>query len=349
MGLLGTIGMLTVHIKSFGRKPAAENEPKLSFIVAVWNEGDRVRKCVESIIGQNYPKNKIRVIVVGGGDERTVAVCRVLQNQGKIHYIHEKERRGKWFALNTALKLVKDDYVAFTDADCVLERGWLRKMLSHDSDIVITDIYSLSESSLLGKFYTFILQFGPRLSESASPFLRTGEFSGIGSVVKREVFGKVRFKNNLVEDWAFVSDAKRRGFTVEHSDARAYEHTPKTLNDLRKGSLRVVKGFLSGGASIGAHTSLSMVMVSIISAVSIPLYAYQLFNLDQFSLLMMLAALASTASLFFVSAWKYDNYRLVFYAPFVIPLTAIVGLFSIETMLKVLAKQKIEWEIYDKV
>ncbi len=341
--------MLTIYAKSFNRNPAAKNEPKLSFIVAVWNEGDRVRKCVESILVQNYPKNKIKIIVVGGGDEKTVSVCKRLRDQGKVCYIHEKERGGKWFALNTAIRIVKDDYIAFTDADCVLERNWLRKMLARDSDIVITDVYSLSESSLLGKFYTFLLQFGPRLSESISPFLRTGEFSGIGSVVKGKVFSKVRFKNNLVEDWAFVSDAKCRGFIVEHSDARAYEHTPKTLNDLRKGSLRVAKGFLSGGASIGAHASLPMVVVSIISAVSIPLYAYQLFNLDQFSLLMMSAALASTSLLFFVSAWKYNNYRLIFYAPFVIPLTAIVGLFSIETVLKVLAKRKIEWEIYDKV
>src|SRR3989338_5940312 len=52
IGLLGTAGGLNMHAKSFYRKPAAENEPKLSFIVAVWNEGDRVRNCVESILGQ---------------------------------------------------------------------------------------------------------------------------------------------------------------------------------------------------------------------------------------------------------------------------------------------------------
>ncbi|MBI2085410.1 MAG: glycosyltransferase family 2 protein [Candidatus Aenigmarchaeota archaeon] len=342
---LCSLGMLI----QLSKKPSlVTKQPKLTFIVAVWNEGRRVAKCVNSILTQNYPVENIRIIVVGGGNQETVEECKKLAGEHKIEYMMEKERRGKWFALNTALKKVKTDYVAFTDADCVLEKDWLKKMLTHDADIVVADYLSISEKTLKGKFYAYVLYIGPRLSEGLNKFLRNGEFIGIGSLVKSKVFEKIKFRNSFIEDWWFVEDAKKRNFSVEHSTAKTYEHAPETLNGLRKGLLRLSKGFVLEAMSMGNASSIFMSAFYIIAALSIPFNIYQIISGSQFAINSILLTIFSLAVFSLVCSIKYKNYRFIFYSPMMIPLMAFTGLFSLEAVVKMLFGREIKWEIYNK-
>ncbi len=330
------------------KRPISSRQPKLTFIVAVWNEGNRVSKCVNSILAQNYPTEKIHVVVVGGGNKETVDECNKLAKKNRMEFIHEKERRGKWFALNEALTCVKTECVAFVDADCVLEKNWLKKMLSVDADVVVSDYLSISETSLKGKFYAYILYIGPRIAEGLDPFLRTGEFTGIGSLVRSKVFEKVRFRNSFIEDWWFAGDVKKRGFSVEHSTAKTYEHAPENLNDLRKGLLRISKGFVLEAMRMGNVSSVLMSAFYVIAGLSIPVNIYQIINGDTLAINAMIFMIFSMMAFASICALKYKNPRFVFYSPMIIPLMMFAGVFSMEAIVRIFTGKEIRWEIYNK-
>ena len=94
----------------------SKEKPQVSIIVAVWNEGERVKYCIESILKQDYPRDKTEIIIVGGGDSQTVSILRDFAKKGKIQYLYEKQRMGKWFSLNRAIAKSKNEIIAFTDA-----------------------------------------------------------------------------------------------------------------------------------------------------------------------------------------------------------------------------------------
>ncbi len=339
---------LGIMLKLLKKPRLGTKQPKLTFIVAVWNEGKRISKCVNSILAQNYPVENIHVIVIGGGNSETVEECEKLAKSHKIEYLREKERRGKWFALNTALKGVKTEYVAFTDADCVLEKDWLKKMLSVDADIVVADYLSISEKTLKGKFFAYVLYIGSRLAEGINEFLKNGEFIGIGSVVKSRVLKKIKFRDSFIEDWWFAEDAKKSGFSVAHSTAKTYEHAPETLNDLRKGLLRVSKGFVLEAMSMGNSPSIFMSAFYIVAALSIPVNAYEMAAGSQFATNSMLLTIFSLMLFSLICSVKYKSYRFIFYSPMMIPLMAFTGLFSLEAVVKMMFGKEIKWEIYNK-
>ncbi len=322
--------------------------PEVSFLVAAWKEGGRIKKCVDSILNQRYPKNKIKIFVIGGGDENTVNVCSKLARENKIAYTEEKERTGKWFALNRGLTKVKGEYVAFTDADCVLEENWLTKMLSSDADITIADVYSTSENSFYGKMYAYVWNLTMRVSEGLNRFLKTGEFMGQGSLVKKKVFNRIRFEKSFVEDWRFNYNAKKLGFSVGHSRAKTYEHMPGSYNDFRKAGLRTMKGFLTEMSSIGDLFSILIIVTSVVALISIPVHAYNILSGDVFGLQTLLLLIAFTSLFSFVSAMIDGNYRFVLYSPLIILVVAFFCLSTVETSLKLLLKKEISWEIYGK-
>jgi len=97
---LGIIGFKSKKIEKTNKTPS------ISVIIAAWNEGSRIRKCINSILRQNY-KNKIEIIVVGGGEDNTTEVCKKLSKERKIKFIREKKRMGKWFSLNKGVKNAK--------------------------------------------------------------------------------------------------------------------------------------------------------------------------------------------------------------------------------------------------
>ncbi len=332
------------------KKPKnSKKEPTISFVIAAWKEGDRIIATVNSINDQNYPKGKIGIVVIGGGDEKTENVCGALAEQGKITYIKEKTRKGKWFALNTALKFVKGEYIAFTDADCTLERNWLKKMLQPDADIVIADVYATSEKPFYGKAYGYVWFLVSNISAGLNKFVITGEFMGQGSLVKRQVFKNMKFMNSFVEDWKFNYEAKKHGIRVAHSDASVYEYIPATLGDFRKAMMRTTKGYFSEVGVTKDLFSVFVLALLALTAVSLPFYIYQIASLDKFSVSMLLSLVLST-SLFSLSASirSGKNHRFIAYSPIIIPVVLFLGVSACEAFLRVIAGRKIEWEIYGK-
>lgn len=102
--------------------------PALSIIIPAFNEEKNISKTIKSVLNQDYPKDKLDVIVVNDGS--TDKTSKIIKKFRKIKIINQK-RQGKAVALNTGLKHVKTDLVGFIDADSYLLKNALKNMVGY--------------------------------------------------------------------------------------------------------------------------------------------------------------------------------------------------------------------------
>lgn len=100
------------------------NWPGVSVIVAARNAAATLPRCLQSLRALEYPEVELIVIDDGSEDETaamaTAAGARVLSSGG----------RGPSAARNLGVRQATHDIVAFTDADCVVPRHWLRSLVT---------------------------------------------------------------------------------------------------------------------------------------------------------------------------------------------------------------------------
>jgi len=105
---------------------ATTDLPSMSFVIPTYNADKYLQLCLESIFSQEYPKNKIEVLIVDGGSkDDTMEISRkfpvrILKNPKRL------AERG----LAIGVRESKGDFIVVFAADNVLPTGaWLRKMI----------------------------------------------------------------------------------------------------------------------------------------------------------------------------------------------------------------------------
>ncbi len=96
--------------------------PTVSVIIPVRDGFDLLRRCVDAILAQDYPADRFEVIVVDNGSRSSPAD--VLPADRRLTVAHEPGP-GSYRARNLALATATGDILAFTDADCRPDPGWL--------------------------------------------------------------------------------------------------------------------------------------------------------------------------------------------------------------------------------
>jgi len=97
----------------------------VTVLVTVKNAKNTVKKCVESLLRESY-KDKEIWFVDGGSEDGTYEILKEYEKRRKIKLFRVEGSAP--VSLNWALKRIKTKYVAMTDADCVVEKDWIRKL-----------------------------------------------------------------------------------------------------------------------------------------------------------------------------------------------------------------------------
>jgi len=99
--------------------------PLVSIIIPAKNAESTIRKCLNSILRVDYHSYELIVIDDGSTDNTS----KILSEYKDIKTI-TTGGIGPSKARNTAAKEAKGEYLAFTDADCVVDVNWLNELLS---------------------------------------------------------------------------------------------------------------------------------------------------------------------------------------------------------------------------
>jgi len=96
--------------------------PFVSIVVVTKNEERHIKDCLESLMRLEYPKEKHEIIVVDGN---STDKTREIVKEYLAKLIIDKEG-GLANSRNIGIQAAKGDYIASTDADCVVKKDWLK-------------------------------------------------------------------------------------------------------------------------------------------------------------------------------------------------------------------------------
>lgn len=131
----GLVALLFLLFKGRKKEPAPVDSavlPSISLVITAFQEAGSLQKKLENIRALDYPASLLKVLlVIDEPDERSQEI---LKGYPAVNVLIQSERTGKYIAICRAMELVDTPIVVFSDANCVLNRLSLKKMVSHFKD-----------------------------------------------------------------------------------------------------------------------------------------------------------------------------------------------------------------------
>ena len=223
--------------------------PRVSILIPAYNEQDTIGKTIKSVLNLNYAKNKLDIIVINDGStDKTEKIVKKFTKKG-ITLINQKNR-GKAAALNNGLKHAKGEFVACLDADSVVEKNTLKKMVAYFSDNVhaVTPIMKVYRpKTLLQKLqqfeYTIAAFLKMILSSIDCIHVTPGPFTIYRTKTIKQLGGFD--ENSIVEDQeiAFRLQTHNKKI-VQSTDGEALSIAPRNFRELFRQRSRWYRGSL---------------------------------------------------------------------------------------------------------
>lgn len=206
--------------------------PTLSVIIPARNEEANIAKSLGSIVAQDYPSDKLEVIVVDDySEDRTHAIVDQIAADSEISVRCVMGRPlpkgwiGKSNACMAGALQAKGDYLFFIDADTKSEPSMLRAtidfMMNKSIDMLSfnprQEMVSKSERMLLPGLFLSIAS-SMKFKDSNDPSKDEAIANGQAMLFKRSAYDKVDghglVASEISEDLAFARGMKQRGFKI---------------------------------------------------------------------------------------------------------------------------------------
>ena len=113
-------------------KIAGENLPSISIVIPTYNSERTLTQCLESIARQDYPLEKIEIIIADGGSrDKTLEIAKKCKIDRILHNPLRTGEAGKAVGVEAA----KNEIILLQDSDNILNgRKWLREMVEPFED-----------------------------------------------------------------------------------------------------------------------------------------------------------------------------------------------------------------------
>ena len=113
----------------------------VSIVIPVYNAASTLRRCVESIIKNDYDNVEIILIDDCSKDESLLECQALSKEYNHVLYYHNEINKGVSYTRNKGLKHCKGKYVLFIDSDDYIEPDYISKLVSlkdkHNDSLVL--------------------------------------------------------------------------------------------------------------------------------------------------------------------------------------------------------------------
>jgi len=128
--------LLLALLKIIRRRPISGNNRELavSVVIAVCNEEKNIAGRLQNILSQEYPLNKLEVIVVSdGSSDRTVEIL-LQMGCHNLQVIDLPANQGKAFALNEGVARAQGEIIVFADARQEFRADAIKRLVANFAD-----------------------------------------------------------------------------------------------------------------------------------------------------------------------------------------------------------------------
>jgi len=222
-------------------RPKGElNCPKVSVIVPVYNNEDKIGLLIESLMDQDYPKDRyeIRVVDNGSNDKSKEIIQRY-----PVVFLEENEIQSSYAARNKGLRYARGDILAFIDSDCIADAQWLKEGVNAltKADLAGGKVeFFFSDQKTTAEIFDSIMNMQNHVmvkeqgaSVTANLFVKANIFKKLG------IFAPVKSG----EDFQWTYAATQHGYKINFADKAIVRHPTRKLYELLRKSLRVGSGY----------------------------------------------------------------------------------------------------------
>jgi len=247
----GILLFLIIRIRRvFGLKrahiPDPDYEPEVTLFIAAYNEKDFVDTKIKNSRELNYPATKMHnVWITDGSNDGTPDLLRQYEDV-EVH--HLPERNGKIGAMNRGMKLVKTPIVVFCDANTMLGKESIRRIVKLFSDPKVGCVSG--EKRIFGKEKDAAAGAGEGLYWKYESTLKKWDaelYSVVGAAgelfaIRTELFQEVE-KDTLLDDFIISLRVAQNGYTIQYDpEAYAIETASADVKEELKRKIRISAG-----------------------------------------------------------------------------------------------------------
>ena len=126
--------LLNLLKKSFTRSKTKTlaDLPEVTMIIAAYNEAAVLQRKLDNSLAIDYPPGKLTLIFVTDGS--TDGSEKIIKEEAGVLLLHKPEREGKLAAMTRAMQEVRTPVVVFTDANTMLNKECILRIVSHYAD-----------------------------------------------------------------------------------------------------------------------------------------------------------------------------------------------------------------------
>lgn len=208
--------------------------PTVAVIVAARDEEDVIERCLDALVEQSYPPERLEILVADDHSaDRTAVLVRAYADRRALVLAGDEEEdegpsrprvrcirvpdpsgdlRGKANALHAAIEATEADVLLVTDADCAPAPTWVRATAAHFADPEVGIVCGLArieaDARLLDRVqaldWTFLLGAVSTLAEAGTPATGMGNNMGIRREAYEAVGGYPALPFSVTEDFTLV-------------------------------------------------------------------------------------------------------------------------------------------------
>ena len=260
LGYLGLLYFSVFWLLVFMDKGVKEEEkplrqyPQVTIAIPAYNEEHNILSTIQSALDLEYPPEKVQIIVINDGSkDRTqeIAVqCKKLHSERNI-LILSQENKGKGAALNHALRKATGEIFIPFDADSLIRRDALQKMIpefsQEDMGAVLPLMKVRNPQNLLEKIqwceYLINLFYKRLMSSLDCVSVAPGPFSAYRASVIKKLGGFD--ESNLTEDLEISLKLQKHHYRLKQIfTTEVYTRVPSGLRAFFRQRNRWYKGTL---------------------------------------------------------------------------------------------------------
>lgn len=229
--------------------------PKVSLIIAAFNEEGVIQEKIENSLQLKYPKEKLEIIIAADGStDKTVEISQKFNQHIKLSY--SPERRGKVKALMNAKDMINGEIVVISDANNMYNQEAIVDLVKHFSNPEVGGVsgakHIFKSENEVGKNEGLYWRYEDKIKQAESNL--DGCMGSCGEIlaIRKELFTIPDVKEGINDDsYLLLNVYKNNKIFLYEPKAKSYEKASDTYQDeigrrkrmsaLRFNTLKVIK------------------------------------------------------------------------------------------------------------
>lgn len=176
----------------------------VSIVVPIYNMGNSIEKCVESLQVQDYPNIEILLVDDGSKDDSYIKCKGIEKKDSRVKAFHT-ENRGSGPARNYGIEHAQGRYIYFPDADDYLEPQAIsilvKAMNNGENDLVVFGFKNIDQDGNVKniKHYDETEKSGEEIRKKYSPYMTISSIYGIQGAPWNKFFDKNLIDQHHIE------------------------------------------------------------------------------------------------------------------------------------------------------